>query len=407
VKKNYFNLSSRVYTGGLFIILALGISGIFTGCKKDQPAEPAVTETLVTPVPEIPVIPPVTPPAPAVVPTQMEALQAIINYNNRFYNQYGTYGSSFKANYWKDENHTNRMDFWMQQEAIETLIDAYDINPSTDLKNKIQYLYNGVRDANGLLWTSTIYNDDIAWGVLMCVRAYKITNDGGMLDMAKNNFDMMWNRAWDTQYLEGGLWWTTANQTKNTCVNAPAAICAMLLYQATGDAGYRDKAKLIMDWMVTKLYASSGEVKGAMNKAGTITEGALSYTQGTFIGACDLMRNDYPAVNYLAMGTKAMDYAKSNMCLSSGGILKDENGNNDTQGMKSIFARWACRFTKNTNQVGRYGSWLDANALQVWSIRNLQGLMWSQWTVKTPETGRNAFETTTGVAMVNGVYIYR
>jgi hypothetical protein len=214
VKKNYFNLSSRVYTGGLFIILALGISGIFTGCKKDQPAEPAVTETLVTPVPETPVIPPVTPPAPAVVPTQMEALQAIINYNNRFYNQYGTYGSSFKANYWKDENHTNRMDFWMQQEAIETLIDAYDINPSTDLKNKIQYLYNGVRDANGLLWTSNIYNDDIAWGVLMCLRAYKITNDGGMLDMAKNNFDMMWNRAWDTQYLEGGLWWTTANQTK-------------------------------------------------------------------------------------------------------------------------------------------------------------------------------------------------
>ncbi|MBC7400973.1 MAG: sugar transporter [Mucilaginibacter sp.] len=382
---------------------------MFNSCKKDQPA---TTETPVTPTPVTPVTPPVvdpTPPVviPATVPTKQQALQAIINYNTHFYNEYGTYGTSLKAYYWKDDNHSGRMDFWTQQEAIETLIDAYDINPSDDFKNKITYLCNGVRDKYGLLWTSNIYNDDIVWGALMCVRAYKITNDGGMLDMAKNNFNMMWNRAWDTSVNDGGLFWTTDNKTKNTCVNAPAAICAMLLYQATGDVTYRDKAKLIMDWMVAKLYTSSGEVKGAINNAGSITEGSLSYTQGTFIGACDLLRTEYPAVNYLAMGTKAMDYAKSSMCNSSGGILKDENGNSDTQGMKSVFARWACRFTKNTGQVSRYGAWLDANALQVWSIRNLQGLMWNLWGSQTPETTRNAFETTGAIAMINGVYIYR
>ena len=102
-----------------------------------------------------------------------------------------------------------------------------------------------------------------------------------------------------------------------------------------------------------------------------------------------------------------MDYARSSMCNTSGGILKDENGIADTQGMKSIFARWACLFVKNTATASNYGAWLDANASQAWSIRNSQGLMWNIWGTRTPESIRNAFETTCGVAMVNGIYYYR
>jgi predicted alpha-1,6-mannanase (GH76 family) len=391
------------YKKHLLAIAALGLSLTFTGCKKEQAAAPVNDAAALTVPGEI------TNQSFATLPTKNEALVAMQVYNNRFYNQYGTYGPSYKAYYWKDEGHTTgRMDFWTQQEAIEMLIDAYDVNPSVDFKNKIQYLYNGVRDGYGTLWTSNIYNDDIVWGALMCVRAWKITNDGGQLDMAKNNFNMMWNRAWNTSVNGGGLFWTTANNTKNTCVNAPAVICAMLLYQATGEVIYRDRAKLIMDWMVSKLYvASTGEVKGAINNAGVITEGPLSYTQGTFIGACDLLRAPYPSGGYLAMGTKAMDYAKASLCITPNGILKDENGNADTQGMKSIFARWACRFVKNTGTVSTYGAWLDENAGQAWSIRNVRGLMWNLWTTPTAQTNRNAFETTGGVAMMNGVYIYR
>ena len=95
------------------------------------------------------------------------------------------------------------------------------------------------------------------------------------------------------------------------------------------------------------------------------------------------------------------------MCITSGGILKDENGIPDTQGMKSIFARWACRFVKNTNTSSNYGAWLDANAAQAWSIRNSRGLMWAVSGTRTAETPRNAFETTGGIAMMNGIYFYR
>ncbi len=389
------------------ILLGFGI--LLTGCKKDQSGiDTTTSKTNTATFAKQANTTNLSAQAAPSLPAKSDALLAIQVYNNNFYNQYGTYGTSYKAYYWKDDSHAGRMDFWTQQEAIETLIDAYIINPSIDLKNKISYLYNGVRDGYGLLWSNNKYNDDVVWGSLMCVRAYKITNDGGMLDMAKNNFNMMWNRAWDTQYLGGGLWWTTDNQTKNTCVNAPAVICAMLLYQATGDASYKIKAKQIMDWMITKLYISStGEVKGAIDKTGNITQGALSYTQGTFIGACDFLRADYPAVNYLSMGSKAIDYARSSMCNTSGGILKDENDIPDTQGMKGIFARWVCFFVKDTGTASNYGSWLDANASQAWSIRNSKGLMWNIWGTRTTDGSLNAFQTTCGVAIVNGIYSYR
>ncbi|GAA0544485.1 glycoside hydrolase family 76 protein [Chitinophaga japonensis] len=341
----------------------------------------------------------------AVQPTKSESLLAMQCYNNAFYHQYGTYGPSYKAYYYSDVTHSGRMDFWRQAEAIETLIDAYTIHNDPDLRNKMVYLYNGMRDAYGLLWSSNTFNDDVIWGALMCVRAFLITNDGGMKDMAKNNFDLVWSRAWDSS-LGGGLWWTTANNTKNACVNAPAAICAMYLYQVTGDAGYRDKAKMIVDWMVSKLYVpGTGEVRGAMNAAGVITEGARTYTQGTFIGACSMLHNAYPSANYKAMAAKAMDYTKNSMC-NADGLLPDEYDTEDCQGFKAIFARWACQFVRDHGYQGAYASWLNYNAAQAWSYRNSNGLMWAQWWRRTPDSYVNSFETTCGVAMMNGVWLF-
>ncbi|WP_345330396.1 glycoside hydrolase family 76 protein [Mucilaginibacter defluvii] len=364
---------------------------VTTGCKKSEPlmsagkAVPDGNKRI------------------AAIPTRSEALLAMQVYNNNFYNQYGTYGPSFKAYYWKDLNHNGRMDFWTQAEAIEMFIDAYDANPSQDFKNKIHYLYNGMRDGYGTYWANNEFNDDIIWGALMCIRAYAITNDGGMLDMAKANFDLVWNRAWDTQ-LGGGLWWKTDKQSKNACVNAPAVICAMKIYQATGNADYKTKAKMIMDWMVGKFYISNGEVKGAVNAANVITEGTRTYTQGTFIGACDVLRNEYPSGNYVTMANNVMNYTKNSMC-NPAGILPDEYDTGDTQGFKGIFARWACIYVASAGLQGTYGQWLDNNATAAWAARNSNGLMWGKWGIRTPDTGvLNSFETHNGVSMLNNVY---
>ncbi|WP_086595084.1 glycoside hydrolase family 76 protein [Hymenobacter crusticola] len=378
------------------VILPALLLSLLAGCQKED-----FHDTLGTGLSS-------TPASSSAVVAKSEALLALSSYDNKYYNQYGTYGPSFKANYWFDIAKTKRMDFWTQAEAIETVIDAYNVNPTTEYKNKIQYLYNGMRDAHGLLWSSNEFNDDVIWGSLMCIRAYEIWNDGGMLDMARQNFDLVWARGWDTT-LGGGLWWKTDKLSKNTCVNAPAAICAMRLYKATGNTAYRDKAKLIMDWLVSRMYvASTGEVKGAMNQAGQITEGALLYTQGTFIGAANELRPYYTSPDYRTMGLKAMDYARTSLSKSPGGILQDEDAVLDIQGGKSIFARWACIFVKETGTAATYGPWLDLNATQAWSIRNSNGIMWNLWSTRTSDTENlNSWRTNGGVSMMLNLYRFR
>ena len=338
--------------------------------------------------------------------TRTQAKVAMQAYNNVFYNQYGTYGSSYKAMYYDNTYRNSRASFWREVEQIETLIDAYYINNDADFKNKIQYLYNGIRDGYGLTWSNNPFNDDVIWGALMCIRAFAIHNDGGMKDMAINNFNIVWNRAWDNS-LGGGLWWKTDKKSKNACVNAPAALCAMYLYYATGDVSYRNKAKQIMDWMKSHLYdAGSGEVKGAMNTAGVITEGSRTYTQGVFIGAAGEMQKYYAGENWKAVGQKAMDFAK-NVMSNNGGLLPDEYcGVDDCPGFKSIFARWACKFAKDQNLVSSYSAWLNYNANQAWNNRNSSGLIWAQFGRRTSDAYLNSWETSSGVSMVTNVFLY-
>lgn len=44
-------------------------------------------------------------------------------------------------------------------------------------------------------WESNDFNDDIAWIVIASVRGYLMTGKQSYLDVAKSNFDMMYERA--------------------------------------------------------------------------------------------------------------------------------------------------------------------------------------------------------------------
>jgi predicted alpha-1,6-mannanase (GH76 family) len=338
-------------------------------------------------------------------PTRAEAKLAAVCYNNNFYNQYGPYGPTFKSYYWTSTAKQSRLSIWQQAEAIEMLIDAYEINPDADFLKKIEYLYNGMRDSEGVLWTSNKFNDDIMWGVLTCTRAYFLKNDAGMRNMAVNNFDMCWNRSWDNA-LGGGLWWTTERTGKNVAVNGVGALAAIYLYKATGQSHYLDKGKMIMNWVRSKLFvAGTGEVKGSMNSGGVIDQGSLTYTQGTFIGACGELHKYFPNEGWLDAGKKAMDYAK-NRISDSNGVFPDENGCNDCPGFKGILARWACKFVADYGLSSTYGQWLNYNAYRAWKNRNSKGLMWARWNQRCTEGTVGSWEATSGVAMMNNIYRY-
>lgn len=344
--------------------------------------------------------------------TRGEAKLAMQAYNNAFYRDKGAYGPGWKAIY-EDDTYIdgNASPFWEYAEEVETLIDAYHVNPDAEFKDRIQRLYNGFRDKYGTDWSWNEFNDDLVWGALMCIRAYQITNDGGMRDLAIANFERVWNRSYDTQ-IGGGMWWKTVYRTGETkgkyaCVAAPAAICAMFLYHATGDSKYLNRASSLMEWMKSRLFvASTGELKGAIDPNGVIFQGARTYTQGTFIGAANELHRYFPTRNYLRDADMAMWYTRYTMS-NSAGLLPDEYcGTRDCPGFKGVFARWACKYVKDQNQVSRYGTWLNYNANQAWRYRNSSGLMWAQWWRRTPDGYLTSFEASSGVSMVNNVFLF-
>ena len=77
------------------------------------------------------------------------------------------------------------------------------------------------------------YYDDNAWLVLGFLEAYDLTHAPKYLAWAKETHAFVLS-GWDDT-LGGGLFWKIKHESKNTCVNAPAAVSALNLY-ATGAA---------------------------------------------------------------------------------------------------------------------------------------------------------------------------
>ncbi len=163
--------------------------------------------------------------------------------------------------------------------------DAYDRTGSTGTRDQITALCNGFVQYNGTNWSGNTFNDDIMWACIAFSRAYLITGNTSFRDRAKANFDLVWTRAWSTA-LGGGLWWTTANGSKNACVNGPGAIAACYIYKMYNDSAYLTKAQQIFDWQRNTIFnQTTGAIADYINASGTIGWGSLSYNQGTFIGA--------------------------------------------------------------------------------------------------------------------------
>jgi predicted alpha-1,6-mannanase (GH76 family) len=294
-------------------------------------------------------------------------------YNAAFYVDQGTSG------YYKDKtNVTTATWFWGQAEEIEMLLDAYERTGSSTYYAMITELCNGFINSNQTSWTWNEFNDDIMWAVIAFTRAYQKTGNTTFRTYAKNNFDACYSRAWDTAG-GGGLWWTTAKTSKNSCVNFPAAVAAYHLYQALGDSSYLTKCQTIFDWGKVNLYnATTGRVSDSVTSTIPTT-----YNQGTFIGTAHFLGD-------VTNATLAADYTKNTM----GGTITPEgyrimpqyDPSGDTGGFNGIFMRWMCKFMGDRNLQANYLGWLQANAQAAWDHRRTSdNLSWSKWWANTTE----------------------
>ena len=293
-------------------------------------------------------------------------------YNSAFYTQSGTNG------YFKNDQSGGIEYFWTQANEIECIIDAYEWNSNSAGQAMITSLLNGFIENNGINWSYNIYNDDCMWACIAFARGYQDTGNTGFRTIAKNNFDMVYARAWDATF-GGGLWWNTDNQYKNSAVNGPASIAAYLLYQSLGDSSYLVKSTNIYNWERLVLFnTNSGAIYDGITTngaGGVLSTFSLTYNQGTFIGAADFLGQTNDA-------TLAANFTMMN--LTSGGILPEYGIGGNNSGFNAIFLRWMTRFMKNRNLQSTYESWLQLNATAAWNGRRSDNLSWCQWPQPTP-----------------------
>jgi len=341
-------------------------------------------------------------PASALTAADQDA--AINSYNNAFYTITGSTGNYVLDNV--NRGYPQTYSFWRMAEEMEMLEDAYDQTHSATYKTMIDQLYNGFVQVNGTGWTANGFNDDLMWISIACLRAYQITGTANYYNMAKSTFDTVYARAYDTN-LGGGLWWTTDKTSKNACVNGPAAIAAALLYQCGAGSGYLTKAQSIFSWEASTLYHSNGQVQDSISSSGMLNGGALTYNQGTFIGAADLLNQITGTGSYDQYAVTATSYTM-NSCTGENapGILWNEysagSGDSDGAGFKGIFARWCCRWVKRTGHT-EYMPWLQRNAQMVWDKRNTAGLSWGIWGLSTPSSLLTSWECSSAVSMIQNV----
>lgn len=288
-----------------------------------------------------------------------------------------------------------KADFWTRAEQMEMVLDVYERTKNPQHIAMFTKLFHGFLADYGKTWEQNEFNDDIMWMVIACARAHLITGDAEFRDVARANFDLCYARAASPD-LGGGLWWKVNNQSKNACVNGPGAIAAFLLSKATGEAGYLAKAREIFLWERATLFdAATGRVLDNIHLNGRVGRFALTYNQGTFVGAANLLgfNDEARLAAYFTMNAMCRD-----------GYLPAAGEKGDAGGFNGIGVRWIARFVKDRGEQATFEPWLQKNAAAAWDARRAtDNLSWCRWPEPTPEDRRSSWGCSSAVVILQAV----
>lgn len=274
--------------------------------------------------------------------------------------------------------------WWTQAELIEVAIDAYDRKPSAEYEQLMTELVYGFVSVQGADWSYNDFNDDIAWMVIASARAYLNTGNDDFLDYAKSNWDAMYARAWDTTYAGGGLWWKVGGDSKNACINGPGAIGAYLLYRATSDASYLDKAKALYAWEREVLFdPDTGAIYDNINPNNGGDRWTFTYNSGTFIGIANYLFQETGDAAYLDDAKLAAGFFMNELS-DDDGLIRENDITGDGAAFKAIGFRWLAKLMRDNALEPDYLPWLQYNANRAWANRRPDGISWNDWREATP-----------------------
>lgn len=252
---------------------------------------------------------------------------------------------------------------WREGHALDVVTDAY-IRHAGDSEYQT-YLYENVMKPflpafdywnrncgyGGNDYWNQFY-DDMEWMALACLRVYEETDDLDYLDATMK----MWNhikKAKNNYKGVGGLAWKTdAPASRMSCSNGPGCLLAMRLYKLAIEDGrnedasyYLTFAKEVYSWMTSYLCdVSTGQVYDnlAIQDDGTLgnpDKVALSYNQGTFMGAALALFNATGEDEYLRNAVSFASYQVNKKMDSHYPVFSGEGNSGDNQLFRGIFIR--------------------------------------------------------------------
>ena len=295
--------------------------------------------------------------------------------------------------------------YWPQAHAMDVIVDAYLRIKDSDPERAGQYEKymaswhkNRANNYNGPDYYNA-YTDDMEWIVLTLLRMYEATGVQEYFDFARDTYDKWIITRWTDDENGGGIRWSLdAGNSKNACSNGPAAICAMRLYGFTSEQKYMDDAVKIYGWLSENLYNPSTGMVADNMAGGKVNGGALSYNQGTFMGAAHLLYKATKDSRYLAEAMKAARHQMDSR--STDGIMNAEadKANSDNALFKGIFIRYATLMVNDTvfdfrfrEELKRY---ISQNAITCWSdgIDKSEGSdMFFNYDWRSPYTEENGY----------------
>ena len=104
--------------------------------------------------------------------------------------------------------------FWEAAEIIEIYADAYERTKDEAIKQKLLSFADYFMLVNKQDWLWKNHNDSPMWACIAFTRITLLTGQKKYYEVAKKNFDAVYERSFDLE-LGGGLYWDTDKTTKN------------------------------------------------------------------------------------------------------------------------------------------------------------------------------------------------
>lgn len=152
------------------------------------------------------------------------------------------------------------------------------------------------------------FYDDNVWLGIDFTDLYLQTKEPKYLDKAQLIWKFIQSGTDDT--LGGGIYWCEQKKgSKNTCSNAPGAVYALKLFEATKDSSYFYQGKKLYEWTKSTLQDSTDYLYfDNINLEGKISPEKYPYNSGQMLQAASLLYKLTKDQTYL---TDAQNVAKS------------------------------------------------------------------------------------------------